>query len=269
MNALLKLTLLTALCSIHYAQATMLPFLEHGYMSNGNMDIVSPPFGGTLLASMTSTGTGTVSVEGYWTNAHDAPGVRHPTGMFYEGSITGTLTSAVYQVGANLDFYYQFTNDKSSHGNFAALFGSDFVGLGKSTVDVYQTKNATGPFVPGVMPFGTTQRLNFYEADGVTVASNSLVSIFAVDTTLSPGNASLTEIVRTAGIDAYSEGTFVGYVDDISGHMSTKPYALFTGYVPWFEPVVPAIPEPETYALLLTGLGVIGAVGRRRKASQV
>ncbi|MBK9347843.1 MAG: PEP-CTERM sorting domain-containing protein [Burkholderiales bacterium] len=28
------------------------------------------------------------------------------------------------------------------------------------------------------------------------------------------------------------------------------------------------VPEPETYAMLLAGLGVMGAVARRRKAKQ-
>ena len=31
---------------------------------------------------------------------------------------------------------------------------------------------------------------------------------------------------------------------------------------------VTAVPEPETYAMLLAGLGVMGAVARRRKAKQ-
>ena len=30
-------------------------------------------------------------------------------------------------------------------------------------------------------------------------------------------------------------------------------------------PPIPVIPEPETYAMLLAGLGVVGAVARRRK----
>lgn len=32
--------------------------------------------------------------------------------------------------------------------------------------------------------------------------------------------------------------------------------------------MVAAVPEPETYAMLLAGLGILGAVARRRKASQ-
>jgi len=32
--------------------------------------------------------------------------------------------------------------------------------------------------------------------------------------------------------------------------------------------VVTAVPEPETYAMLLAGLGMIGAAVKRRKAKQ-
>lgn len=33
--------------------------------------------------------------------------------------------------------------------------------------------------------------------------------------------------------------------------------------------VVSSVPEPETYALMLVGLGIVGAVVRRRKSKQI
>jgi hypothetical protein len=48
-------------------------------------------------------------------------------------------------------------------------------------------------------------------------------------------------------------------------------WANATGLVPWFAsatPAVTAVPEPETYALMLAGLGLIGGIARRRKAKQ-
>jgi hypothetical protein len=42
-----------------------------------------------------------------------------------------------------------------------------------------------------------------------------------------------------------------------------------TGYVPWMESdIATAVPEPETYAMLLAGLGLIGAITKRRKAKE-
>lgn len=46
----------------------------------------------------------------------------------------------------------------------------------------------------------------------------------------------------------------------------------FDNYVNYIDPMVrgsiAAVPEPETYAMLLAGLGLMGVVARRRKAKQ-
>ena len=58
-----------------------------------------------------------------------------------------------------------------------------------------------------------------------------------------------------------------------NGHSNTlnksSPYlyswAVRDGDVAYVSPIVAAIPEPETYTMLLAGLGLLGFMARRRK----
>lgn len=66
--------------------------------------------------------------------------------------------------------------------------------------------------------------------------------------------------VATASITA--AGELAAYQRSGSSNMYTYSYE-FLGYAS-----TPPVPEPETYAMLLAGLGLIGAIARRRKSSQ-
>lgn len=64
----------------------------------------------------------------------------------------------------------------------------------------------------------------------------------------------------TGGMDAYDDGAHVGFsrgLNDIHALRITGTGAVADN--------VSAVPEPETYALSLLGLGVLGAIARRRK----
>jgi hypothetical protein len=68
------------------------------------------------------------------------------------------------------------------------------------------------------------------------------------------------DLVITGGTGLFAgatgSGTFSGF-DDFNGG-TINHNAIYT---------ITAVPEPETYAMFLFGLGVMGAVARRRKAS--
>jgi hypothetical protein len=157
-------------------------------------------------------------------------------------SYNGTARAAVYDTGTGLDFYYQFTNNASSVNGIERFTAADFSSLGTSAVSVFQTSAAFGIFTAGIEEAENADRTNF----GV-IGFN-----FVLDATpkLRPGETSFTQIVRT-NARAYTTGTF----------------GLIDGYADNAKGFATAVPEPESYALLLAGLGVMGALVRRRKGT--
>lgn len=155
-------------------------------------------------------------------------------------SYSGTARSAVYDTGTGLDFYYQFTNDASSSNGVERFTGYDFSGLGTSIVDVYQTGAAFGIFSTGT-EFSDS-------ADRVTLGVIGFNFVSNTTTKIEPGTTSFTQIIRTNARE-YSAGNF-GLLNGIGDNG--------VGFAT-------AVPEPETYAMLLAGLGMIGTIIRRRK----
>jgi hypothetical protein len=155
-------------------------------------------------------------------------------------SYNGTARTAVYDTGSGLDFYYQFTNNESSINGIERFTAANFSSLGAGAISVFQTNAAFGIFTAGVEEAETADR----------TSSGVLGFNFLLDQTpkLRPGETSFTQIVRTNARN-YMTGNFGlidGYADNANGFAT-------------------AVPEPESYALMLAGLGMIGTVMRRRK----
>ncbi len=155
-------------------------------------------------------------------------------------SYNGMARTAVYDTGTGLDFYYQFTNDASSKNGVSRFTGYDFSSLGATSVSVFQTATAFDMFIAG------TESSDYADRTALGVIGFSFVPDGA--SKINPGTTSFTQIIRT---DARQ--------------WQTGNFGLINGYGDNAVGFAAAVPEPETYAMLLAGLGLMGTIARRRK----
>lgn len=155
-------------------------------------------------------------------------------------SYSGTARAAVYDTGTGLDFYYQFSNDASSRNGIERFSGYDYSSLNAEAMSIFQTAAGFGIFTNGTENSDYADRTSF-GVIGISFVPNG-------NTKINPGTTSFIQIVRT-NARAYTAGNF-GLLDGIGDNARA------------FAPT--PVPEPETYAMLLAGLGLMGAVARRR-----
>jgi hypothetical protein len=158
-------------------------------------------------------------------------------------SYQGTARTAVYSTATGLDFYYQYSNDNTSAHGVARFSGSDFSSLGASLVNVFQTAAAFDMFTVG------TEKSDYADRTSAGVIGFSFIPNGA--SKIMPGFTSLTQIIRTNATE-YTKGNF----------------GLLNGYGDNARGFATAVPEPETYAMLLAGLGIVGTIIRRRQSKQ-
>ena len=115
---------------------------------------------------------------------------------------------------------------------------------------------------------GTHEAFGFNVAGSPTVTSITPPPCQGRNPTSVP-NHPLDFDVNLAGI---TESSFIAnaagftFTADLFGPSPSNPNANLTFAVGSGSTPVPFIPEPETYALMLAGLGVVGFVARRRRA---
>jgi hypothetical protein len=166
-------------------------------------------------------------------------------------SYTGLARTAVYDTGTGLDFYYQFASSPASVNGVERFSGYNFKALGDSVVNVYQSTAAFGIFTAGSVESDTADRTKL----GV-IGFNFIVDESAK---LEPGQTSFVQVIRT-NARTYTTGNF-GLLDGIGDN------ATGFGAASMAAPVA-AVPEPETYALMLAGLGMMATIARRRKSKK-
>jgi hypothetical protein len=165
--------------------------------------------------------------------------------------------------------------------SFESTPGGSAASLVFPTVTVSCSGSAYCPGFFGVsslLPTDGSQGVYYATPDTITFSFATPITAFGIDIR---GLGTVGATDYSAKLSNGSSGTFfTGYTGGDAGHLfagitDTTAFSsvTFHGTGPndgiYFDRMqIAAVPEPETYAMLLTGLGLLGAIARRRNAKQ-
>ena len=164
------------------------------------------------------------------------------------------------------NFSYTFTGGMSVTGSLTGNLVGDYV----------QNIGDVQVFFNGVQNTGTQYAVNYNPSFGwdntanATVSTNASLNNFLFINSNYPSDLSYTNYfyMRNNGFysDAYAWNSATGSGGFDYVYPSNPNYSTGIGHWSLTEATpVSAVPEPETYAMLLVGLGLIGFSARRRK----
>lgn len=205
-----------------------------------------------LGASASSTGMGTAIVSGGANGLNFSQTISIPSAS--QLAVAVTLTNNTGQAIDHVQWGVGMDPDQDNltHGDFSTI--NTIAGTGNDAA-----VSATGRFSGYTVTLeNTTPDSGFSVA--AFINSGDCCAVVNPADALAAAQGSGFNTVSDGSISlAYDLGTIA------AGETASFSYAYNMSVVPVTPP--PPIPEPETYAMLLAGLGLIGFMGRRRKAA--
>lgn len=181
-------------------------------------------------------------------------------------------TWVTHDSGNQYTFEYDVTNNNQGVGGQT---GFDGFTIFVPDSAIYKASSAPAPFVgaPGFWSEGTAASLDL-RGDGsqnmtapagyhaYTWWGQYTESVYQVD---SSAHFSITLDNVTVGKNSIGLSTYFGWTTPDQAH-TTNEYGNYSTFLTSDDSPMAAVPEPETYAMLLAGLGLMGFAARRRKA---
>ena len=214
-----------------------------------------------LLMALSATGVSaatTVSSDNGW---YDIDGVHTP-------SNTNTYTG---ELGRLLNSFYAFdltgmatasaiTISFFANGSFVTDTGSETVGLYDYTGSMNSLLNGTGG-TAAFADLGSGKLLGQHTITGVSSSPMPLFTVALSSDFVAQYNAALASADKRIALGAKLQTVTLGGASEAMWSSSNlRPAAQLN-----ITEGVPAVPEPATWAMMLFGIGMIGAAMRKRK----
>jgi hypothetical protein len=194
------------------------------------------------------------------------------------------ISESVTQIGAS-SWQYSFSitnmsNWLTSYPQYAAQY-ADSVKIVEYKLPYFSDANITSILDPSGWTHATVNQDSFSLGNGAqtlvwTVAPGSSgiagAGVNFVDYPLVPGDTlgGFSYVATYAPVKGpYAAGFAAGYLIAGDPAIPGSPFARSAGLTIDMGYQVAAVPEPETYALMLAGLGLLGVAARRRKQKEV
>ena len=207
-----------------------------------------------LGASASSTGVGTAIVSGGTSGLNFSQTISIPSAS--QLAVAVTLTNNTGHAINNVQWGVGMDPDQDSltHGDPSTI--NTIAGLGNDAA-----VSATGRYSGYTVTLENTTPDSGFNVAAFIDSGNCCNAVNPADALAAAQGSGFNTVSDDSISLAYDLGTIA------AGETASFSYAYNMSVVPVTPPITPSIPEPETYAMLLAGLGLVGFMTRRRKTA--